>query len=163
MDKVYTKKGDAGMTKDYAGKELQKDDLIIRINGKIDGFQSALDMSIFLCKDEKHKKVLEQVQRKMWQIAGEVANCPGDCLLWPVGSDDLEELEKFIDGLGEPPKKFVRFENEKAVWFNECRVRCRDLERDLVRLYREGRVRDDVFRYVNRLSSLFFMLGYTAN
>jgi cob(I)alamin adenosyltransferase len=162
MDKLYTKKGDSGITKDFSGKEIQKDDLVMHVNGKIDSLQSALDMCVFLCAEEKHKEVLKEVQKKMWQVAGEIANCPGDCLIWPVSDKDLEVLEKFVDNLGEPPKKFVRFENEKAIWFNECRVRCRDLERDLVKLLRDGKLRDEIFRYVNRLSSLFFMLGYKS-
>jgi cob(I)alamin adenosyltransferase len=162
MDKLYTRKGDSGMTKDFSGKEIQKDDLLMHINGKIDSMQSALDMSILLCGEVKYKEVLKEVQKKMWQVAGEIANCPGDCLIWPVVKKDLVELEVFIDSLGEPPNKFVRFENEKAIWYNECRVRCRDLERDLVKLLREGKLREEIFRYVNRLSSLFFMLGYKS-
>tara|TARA_Y100000310_G_scaffold332785_1_gene409017 strand:- start:828 stop:1325 length:498 start_codon:yes stop_codon:yes gene_type:complete len=163
VKKVYTRKGDSGMTKDFAGKELHKSDLLIHINGKIDSFQSALDMSVMLEKKEGDKKVLEEVRKKMWQAAGEVANCDKNCLIWPVTSEDLDELEKFVDGLGSPPEKFVRFENEKAIWFNECRVRCRDLERDLVKLFRDGKLRKEVYSYVNRLSSLFFMLGYKSS
>ena len=161
--KIYTKNGDVGLTKDYAGNPLAKDDLVIVVNGKIDSFQSALDMSIFLCKDERQRLFLKEVQKKMWQVAGEVANCPGDCLLWPVLNKDLKELEEFIDSFGEPPNKFVRFENEKAIWFNECRVRCRELETLLVKLMRDGKLRLEVYKYVNRLSSLFFMMGYKSS
>ena len=161
--KVYTRNGDLGMTKDFAGNELAKDDLVIVANGKIDSLQSALDMSIFLCEDEEHKVFLKEVQKKMWQVAGEIANCPGDCLLWPVVDKDLEELENFIDSLGEPPNKFVRFTNQKSIWFNECRVRCRELEREIVNLLRGGKLRNEVYKYINRLSSLFFMLGYRSS
>ncbi|MEK6847125.1 MAG: ATP:cob(I)alamin adenosyltransferase [Nanoarchaeota archaeon] len=161
--KVYTSKGDGGFTTDFSGQRLLKDDIRILVNGKIDNLQSALDMSIFLCKNDEDKKVLNEVQKKMWQVAGEVANCDKECLIWPVTDNDLLELEKFIDSLGEPPKKFVRFENEKAIWFNECRVRCRELETLIVKLLRDGTLRGDVFKYVNRLSSLFFMMGYKAS
>lgn len=34
MPKVYTTNGDKGFTKDYAGKDLPKDDLVILTNGK---------------------------------------------------------------------------------------------------------------------------------
>ncbi len=158
MKKVYTKKGDAGLTKDYAGNALAKDDLVIVINGKIDTFQSALDMSILLLP--AHSEFLNKVQKKMWQIAGEVANCPGDCLIDPVTSKDLEELELYVDSIGEPPNKFVRFNTQESIWCNEARVRCRELERELVKLLRDGKLRSEIFKYVNRLSSLFFMLGY---
>ncbi|MDP4039192.1 MAG: hypothetical protein Q8P57_01270 [Candidatus Pacearchaeota archaeon] len=162
MGKLYTGNGDSGLTKDFAGNELKKDDLIIQVNGKIDSLQSALDMCIFLCVNEEHRKILNEVQKKLWQVAGEVANCDRDCLIWPVTDSDLQNLEEFIDSLGEPPNKFVRFENEKAIWFNECRVRCRDLERELVKLLGAGKLRGEIFKYVNRLSSLFFILGYKS-
>jgi ATP:cob(I)alamin adenosyltransferase len=156
--KVYTSKGDSGFTKDYSGNELPKDDLIILANGKIDFMQSALDM--VLLNLPEHSDFLKIVQQKLWQASGEIASCPGECLNFPITSNDLEKLEEYIDGLGEPPNKFVRFTNEKSIWCNECRVRCRELETFLVKLLREGKLRPEVYKYVNRLSSLFFMLGY---
>ena len=159
MKKVYTTKGDDGFTTDYAGNSLSKDDLIIVANGKIDSFQSALDMVLLLISNE-HKDFLNKVQKKMWQIAGEIANCPGDCLIDPITLQDLGNLEEYIDTLGEPPNKFVRFNTQESIWCNECRVRCRELETYLVKLFRDGKLRPEIFQYVNRLSSLFFMLGY---
>lgn len=161
MAKVYTTNGDAGLTKDYAGNLLAKDDIVILANGKIDFLQSAIDMSMLL--DVEHAPFLQEVQRKLWQASGEVANCPGECIISPITSDDLDKLEKYIDSLGEPPNKFVRFTNEKSIWFNECRVRCRELETFLVKLLREGKLRPEIYKYVNRLSSLFFMLGYRSS
>jgi len=160
--KAYTTKGDEGITMDFSGNKLLKDDLRILANGKLDSFQSALDMGILLV-DEKHKDFLNNVQKKMWQIAGEIANCSGDYLIDPVTPQDLENLEKYVDSLGEPPKKFVRFTNEKSIWFNECRVRCRELETLLVKLLKDGKLRPEVYKYINRLSSLFFMIGYKSS
>lgn len=162
MVDAYTGKGDDGNTSDYGGNRMPKDDVLIEINGSVDNLQSALDMSIFL-DDGSFKDILNQVQKKLWQVAGEVANCPGDCLIDPVTEKDLEELEKSIDGLGEPPNKFVRFNTQESIWFNECRVRCRSLERIIVKLFRDGKLRKEVYSYVNRLSSLFFMLGYKTS
>ena len=161
MAKVYTSNGDEGMTKDFSGKTYAKDDLIILVNGKIDSLQSALDMSLFL--DSKHTDFLRVVQQKLWQACGEIANCPGECLNAPIAEMDLKKLEEYTDSLGEPPNKFVRFTSEKSIWFNECRVRCRELETYLVKLLRQGQLRSEVYKYINRLSSLFFMLGYVAS
>jgi cob(I)alamin adenosyltransferase len=160
MKRVYTSNGDKGFTRDYGGREIPKDDLIILINGKIDSLQSALDMAMFL--DGEHSEFLKIVQQKLWQASGEVANCSGDCLNAPITDEDLKNLEAYIDSLGESPNKFVRFTDEKSIWFNECRVRCRELETFLVKLFREGKLRSEVYRYVNRLSSLFFMMGYKS-
>ncbi len=159
--KVYTSNGDSGFTKDYAGNPLPKDDLIILANGKIDFLQSAIDMSMLLSVE--HSSFLKIVQQKLWQASGEIANCPGECIIAPITADDLVKLEEYVDSLGEPPNKFVRFTNERSIWFNECRVRCRELETFLVKLLRDGRLRPEIYRYINRLSSLFFMLGYKAS
>jgi len=156
--KVYTTKGDAGMTKDYAGNPLHKDDILILANGKIDFLQSAIDMSMFL--DIEHAPFLQEVQKKLWQASGEIANCHGECIISPITNEDLIKLEEYVDSLGEPPNRFVRFTNEKSIWFNECRVRCRELETYLVKLLRDGKLRPEIYKYINRLSSLFFMLGY---
>lgn len=161
VGRVFTTKGDEGITRDYAGNEVAKDDIIILTNGKIDTLQSALDMSMLLSVD--HSVFLKVVQQKLWQASGEIANCPGECIIAPITADDLIRLEEYIDSLGEPPNKFVRFTNERSIWFNECRVRCRELETYLVKLLREGKVRPEIYRYVNRLSSLFFMLGYKSS
>ena len=158
--KVYTATGDSGFTADFSGQRIPKDDIRILINGKIDSLQSAIDMVLFL-DGGAHREILSKVQQKLWQTSGEIANCPGDCLNAPITPEDLVNLEKYIDSLGEPPRKFVRFTNEKSIWFNECRVRCRELETFLVKLLREDGLRSDVYKYINRLSSLFFMLGYS--
>ncbi len=158
--KVYTSTGDEGFTKDFAGKLYSKDDLMVIVNGKIDSLQGALDMALFL--DSKHSDFLKKVQQKLWQACGEIANCPGECLNAPITADDLKQLEDYIDSLGEPPNKFVRFTNQNSIWFNECRVRCRELETFIVKMLRDGKLRPEVYKYINRLSSLFFMLGYTS-
>lgn len=160
--KAYTATGDSGFTADFSGQRLLKDDVVILVNGKIDSLQSAIDMALFL-DSGNHKDVLDLVQQKLWQASGEIANCPGECLNAPVTIKDLNFLENYIDSLGEPPKKFVRFRNQNSMWFNECRVRCRELETFLVKLLREGNLRPEVYKYVNRLSSLFFMLGYSSS
>lgn len=158
--KLYTTKGDGGVTKDYSGLELAKDSLIIVINGKIDSLQSAIDMALFL--EVEYSDFLKIIQQKLWQASGEIANCPGDCLNAPITELDLKTLEEYIDSLGEPPNKFVRFTNPKSISFNECRVRCRELETFLVKGLRENTIRPEIYKYINRLSSLFFMMAYKS-
>ncbi len=160
--KVYTALGDSGFTRDFAGESILKNNDLILVNGKIDSLQSALDMSLILT-DVNHIAFLNKVQQKLWQASGEIANCPGECINSPIIAKDLEELELYIDSIGEPPSKFVRFTNEQAVWFNECRIRCRELETYLVKLLRDNSLRPEIYRYINRLSSLFFMLGYQSS
>lgn len=157
--KAYTRRGDLGYTHDYTGKKIPKDDARIICWGKVDELQAAIDLAI-LQATGKNKQLLEQVQTKLWQVSGEIACSPPECVNDPVTEGDLRLLERFIDSLGEPPHKFIRFTMVEAIVLNECRVRCRNLERNLVKLLRNKILRPVIFKYVNRLSSLFFMLAY---
>jgi len=157
--KAYTKKGDLGYTHDYSGKKIPKDAIQIVCWGKVDELQAIIDSAILQAKG-KVKKILNQVQHKLWQISGEISCSPPECVVDPVTEEDLTEMEKFIDSLGEPPTHFVRFNTKEAITLNECRVRCRNLERNLVRMLRRKRIRPVIYKYINRLSSLFFMLAY---
>ena len=162
MRKVYTKKGDEGTTSDYGGKRISKDDPTILVQGKIDSLQSSIDLVNLTAKGEI-KTMLEEIQKKLWQTAGEISCADKSCVPWPVNEDDLVMLEKFTDSLGEPPTKFIRFDTIEAINYNECRIRCRELETQLVDLLRTKKIRSVAYQYVNRLSSLFFMLSYSTS
>ena len=159
MAKAYTKKGDEGFTSDYGGEKIRKDDILVSAVGKVDFLQSAIDLAI-LHSEGRDKEMLEKVQKKLWQISGELFNCPGDCLIWPVKEEDIDEMEGFIDSIGEPPNKFVRFNTTESIELNECRVRCRELETIFARILQDKKIRPEVYRYINRLSSLFFMMAF---
>tara|TARA_Y100000310_G_scaffold338253_1_gene427381 strand:- start:1104 stop:1592 length:489 start_codon:yes stop_codon:yes gene_type:complete len=160
MEKLYTRAGDKGKTKNFTGKIMGKDSQLMECIGRVDELQSAIDL--VMLSDMKNKEFLAEIQKKLWQVNGELADCPGDCLIWPVKQEDIEILEKFTDSLGEPPKGFVRFNSEMKVKYNECRVRTRALERQLVVYSKSEKVRQEILSYVNRLSSVFFMLAYTS-
>ncbi len=165
----YTRKGDKGYTQDYAGKRLRKDDIRIICWGRVDELQAAVDLAILRSrsgakKNQKDiKEMLEYIQRKLWQISGEISCSPPECVNEPVDRYDVLRLEKYIAWFGEPPKHFVRFTTIDAILFNECRVRCRALDRDLVKLLFKKQLRREIFQYANRLSSLLFMLAYKSS
>lgn len=156
--KAYSGAGDAGFTSDFSGRKLRKDDLRVVIAGKIDWLQGAVDSAI-LQQDRAGRRRLEAVQKKLWQAAAEISGAGGPALSAPVGEADLAACEDLLDSLGEPPAGFVRFDTPEAIALNECRLRCRELETRLVKLLRAKRLRPAVYAYVNRLSSLFFMLA----
>ena len=160
MRKAYTKTGDEGYSRDFSGEKISKSSDVIIVGGKIDFLQSAIDLAILKEKNEKNKIFLEKVQKKLWQLAGQISKAPTKFITDPVNDKDLEELENFIDSLGEPPQKFVRFKTEEEIIINECRVRCRELEISLVPLLRNKELNSIIYSYINRLSSLFFMMAY---
>jgi len=161
MQKVYTKNGDSGYTIDFSGKKIAKDHPIIVIGGKIDALQSSIDGAM-MYSNRKRKAVLEHIQRKLWQTSAEIAHCDRLCLIDPIKEKDVKQLEKEIDALGEAPKHFIRFQSWEAIIYNECRIRARELETQLVLQLRKRKLRPVVYQYINRLSSLFFMYAYKS-
>jgi len=147
MKKAYSKNGDTGFTRGLSGRRLAKDDARIVAAGKIDALQSAMDLALLDAKGPA-RAMLREVQDKLWQ---------------EIGPRDLRRIEDFIDLLGEPPKGFLRFDRPLAAAYNECRVRCRDLESACTGLLRAKKMRPAAYAYLNRLSSLFFMLAYRAS
>ena len=147
MRKAYSRNGDTGFTRGRSGQRLAKDDARVVVGGKIDALQSAMDI-VLLTATGKTKAALREIQSKLWQ---------------EVGPRDLQRLEDFIDSLGEPPKEFVRFASLRAIRYDECRVRCRDLESACTGLLRAKKLRPAAYAYLNRLSSMFFMLACKAS
>lgn len=147
MKKAYTKAGDSGRTKDCSGRSLAKDDVRVVAGGKIDALQSAMDLALLGARG-RTKAILREIQGELWAEAG---------------PQDLADIERFIDSLGEPPRTFVRFDSLQAIRYDECRVRCRELESACTPLLRARKLRPAAYAYLNRLSSLFFMLAYKAS
>src|SRR3989344_1726600 len=151
--KIYTKNGDLGFTKTLAGESVKKNDLVVIANGKIDSLQSSLDCAWLECGQEMRGQV-EWVQEKLWQTGGEVSFArAGGTVKHPVEEKDVELLEKWIDEYceGKEFKHFLRFHNRAAIAFNEARVRCREVERALVPLLDQEKIRPAAFKFFNRL------------
>ena len=161
MPKAYTQKGDSGYTRDCSGKRRRKDDPVIQVCGQIDALQSGIDAAMLGARG-RQRPLLQDIQRKLWQAAAEVSKCDKKCLIAPVTDRDVHDIERHIDGLGRPPTHFVRFTTLSAIRSNECRVRPRALERLLVPMLKARKIRPAVYHYINRLSSLFFMLAYKS-
>lgn len=161
MRKVYTGKGDRGVTTDFSGKRIRKDNQIIVTGGKIDALQSAIDTARVHAK-QKERRALERIQTKLWQLSAEISHCDQKCLVAPIVDSDLREIEQQINTLGEPSATFFRFTNTRAIAYNECRIRARELETYLAPFLRKKKLRPVAYRYINRLSSYFFMLAYRS-
>ena len=155
MSKAYTGKGDNGYTKTFDGRAVPKDSLIIVAQGKIDALLSSLDLA--KCLNPPYLQRLEGIQTKLWQMGGELSGY-GQA----VKKEDILGLEKLIDECGKPPTQFVRFSKQSSISLDRCRISCREAEIALTPLHRSQEISNDFYVYMNRLSSYFFMLAYTA-
>lgn len=160
MGKIYTKKGDEGMTKNFKGEEFSKSDTYTCVVGEIDELQSSIQFCKILNKgDQKLYGQLERIYLDLWRLAGEIAKySEGD-----IDRLRVEQLERNIDDYCRaPPEKFEQFRKMNACWLNEARVRARRLERTLVKFDFEERLENrKILAYVNRLSDYFFAAAWS--
>ena len=158
--KIYTKTGDKGTTSKYDGTRVPKDDSLIVAVSKVDSVLASLDTAIVSVSDKEIVSLLEQIQSKLWQTAGEISlGGTGKKVKDIITQEDVEFLEKSIDKYYDETKTFIRFRTEPAVRLNEARIRTRELEVALTAFYRDGKLREEVYIYLNRLSDLLFALS----
>jgi cob(I)alamin adenosyltransferase len=155
---VYKGIGDTGCTLIHNCK-IEKDSPMIEIIGCIDNLQSALDMArLYTLK--KRLPLLEKIQDRLRFLAGEIADYIDDKSIL-ISNDDIQEIETIIQDLGGfVPNHFIRFNYPESVYLNEARVRTRSLERSMVNFFKQGKIREVVYTYINRLSDLFFIMSY---
>jgi cob(I)alamin adenosyltransferase len=163
--KIYTKKGDKGTTQLIGGTRVPKHHLRIEAYGTVD----ELNSFIGLVRDQKtgarYKKVLSNIQDKLFVIGSELAADPEKSLmkLPEITEQDVEVLEKEIDEMtAKLPelKSFILPGGHTAVSFcHIARTVCRRAERIATHLSEEAPVDVIIVKYLNRLSDYLFTLA----
>ena len=158
--KVYTKKGDKGTTTKYDGQRVDKDDELIVIVSEVDYLLGALDSCVVVLDDKEKIELIESIQEKLWQTAGELSRgSPTAKVTKEISLADIEMIEGQIDKYSKDIKHFVRFRTKESVELNEARLRTRKLEVSLTKLLRENKMREEIYVYINRLSDLLYVLA----
>lgn len=169
--KIYTKTGDAGTTSLLGGKKISKADLRIESYGTVDELNVHVGLTADYQQDEAIKKILKEIQDRLFTIGSELACDPDKNIKMPVPDlheSDIELLEKEIDRMNEElpvMRNFILPGGSPAVSFTHlARCVCRRAERNCIRLNdRENNVSPLIIKYLNRLSDYFFMLArYTG-
>lgn len=164
MTKLYTGKGDDGSTGVLGNKRVQKSDLRMEVIGTLDELSAGLGYAKTQLKEKPVYEVLEQVQRDLYAIMSEVA---ADSLikakLQPFTGAKVEALEKWIADWEqdiELPSEFILpGETIPSAAFSVCRTVARRAERRLVEYSGPTKkVNAEILRYMNRLSSLLYVL-----
>jgi cob(I)alamin adenosyltransferase len=173
ITRVYTRTGDHGETALVGGKRVAKDSPRIEAYGTIDELNSIVGLARAF-NDEKvntsdaHRfldMVLRQIQDELFDLGSELAT-PADFFqegMYRVGETEVKKIEQIIDGCQKelaPLKSFILPGGGKiGAYLHQCRTVCRRAERDILRLSRVESINDNVLKYVNRLSDLFFVLA----
>lgn len=160
LTKIYTRKGDKGLTH-FGGKRLPKDDLHIEIIGTLDELNSMIGFArTFATKNEEIESLLHRIQNQLFDFGGEL-HAPQH---QKITAESVKELENYLDKWNNtlPPLKefLLPGGNSKAAALHVARAVCRRAERNLVHLHHQDNLQNpQMLCYLNRLSDLLFVVA----
>jgi cob(I)alamin adenosyltransferase len=177
LNRIYTRRGDAGQTQLAGGQVLSKDDLRIESYGTVDELNAFIGAARTTAEELGARQnrllefalILKRIQHELFNLGSILATLPED--VHPkqarVTKAEVEQLEREIDRANEelqPLRSFVlpggsRLDAELHI----CRTVCRRGERLLVRLATAQEVPPEAVQYLNRLSDAFFVWSRWVN
>ena len=167
MGKIYTRKGDLGMSSLFSGKKVSKDDIRLEAYGALDELQAQLGMARALTANEEIRPVLTEIERDISIACSELASSPEvrARLARRIGNIDTQRLEGCIDSFTARfplPNHFILPGHAPdSAALHVARTVCRRAERLIVRVNRELGSYDEILVYFNRLSDLLFTLAWS--
>ncbi|MCH7853014.1 MAG: cob(I)yrinic acid a,c-diamide adenosyltransferase [Proteobacteria bacterium] len=160
LSKIYTRTGDDGTTGLGDGRRIPKDDARVEAFGTVDEANSAIGTILAApLLPEPIRRCLVAVQHDLFELGGELC-IPGHAAIEQSFVDRLEtDLDAFNADLP-PLKDFILPGGGPATAAcHVARTIVRRAERRTVTLKRNEDVRDEVIRYLNRLSDLLFVIA----
>ncbi len=166
----YTRTGDKGETSLIGGKRVPKYDLRIEATGSIDELNAFLGLARSVCNYEDLSKVLENLQQDLFIVGADISapnDIPQSFNIPRITEKHTEELEKLIEKYVKEIKPLTKFilpgETQLASLLHVARTVCRRAERRVVHLASTEPINTHVIVYLNRLSSLLFVLARVVN
>ena len=145
---ITTKTGDQGKTT-CGNQRVDKDDILVETVGEMDELESVLELV----------NMDEEVLSDLRLLMGELGNDSR----YKILDSRIEQLEKEIEREKINLEKFLNFKTEKAKELNWTRTVCRRVERRLVSLNKERKIRNEILIYFNRLSDYLFIKAVRNN
>src|SRR3989338_8769989 len=160
--------GDSGRTKMLGSAEIDKDSLSIEATGSVDELNSFVGFAICKLEDSKMIELLRDIQKDLFTIGAELAGSRRrDDKDTQLEASHVVRLEDEIFHLDNSLPALQNFilpgGSEAAAALHVCRSVSRRAERRVVALKKERIINEDIIRYLNRLSYLFFLLARQAN
>ncbi len=169
MSKFYTRTGDDGTTGTLGKTRLPKYHPRIEAIGTLDETTATLGLARSLSHSPEVSTILIQVQRDLYNLMAEVAATPENAAKFRnIDSARVDWLEEQTDALSKKvkmPKEFILpGETTGGGALSVARTVTRRAERRIAELLDTGELENkELLRYLNRLSSLCFMLELVEN
>ena len=165
----YTSKGDDGTTNLLGEGRVPKYHARIEAVGALDESTAALGLARAQVLDPRSGAILLEAQRDLYKLMAEVAATPENAAKFHfIDAARVTWLEEQTDALSklvEMPKEFILPGDSLAgAALSLARTIIRRAERRVVELFDAGEITNpDLQRYLNRLSSLCFVLELLEN
>lgn len=169
MSSFFTRSGDEGYTGLLGEGRVAKDDAVLEALGTLDEANASLGLARALSQAEGTAGLIVKIQRDLYAIMAEIAAVPQNAdrfrtieikqVLW------LEDnFETFLQKAPAPRDFIVPGDTLAGAALDVARTVIRRAERRITQLQHRGWVRNpDLLRYLNRLSSLIFVLELYEN
>lgn len=167
--KIYTKKGDTGITSLVSGHKVSKSHPRLDAYGTLDELNSFIGWTASLIKDKNVTEHIFKIQNHLFNMGGQLAcNDTKQAQTLPtITESHIEELELYIDELTtelSPLRNFILpGGTEEASACHIARTVCRRAEREMMRLHEQHPLNLLYIKYINRLSDLLFTLARYMN
>ena len=170
--KIYTKTGDKGTTALFGGTRVPKHHIRIESYGTIDELNSHIGLIRDQAIDPMHKKVLMEIQDRLFTVGAILATDPEKATLKngkdrlnipKISEADIKLLEENMDSMNAtlpPMTHFVLPGGHQTVSFcHIARTVCRRAERLASHLNDLEPFQPETLMYINRLSDYLFVLA----
>lgn len=165
MSNIYTRTGDKGTTALVGGSRVEKDSLKVEAYGTIDEVISNMGVAYSFMEDEELKAEIVDIQKKLFVLGAELASDEKgiNYLKELIEQGDIDTLEKIIDKYMEKVGPFKDFvtpgKNRTSAMLHIARTVTRRAERVIITLSREDKVREEIRKYINRLSDVLYAMA----
>lgn len=162
--KIYTKKGDEGLTSLIGGDRVSKNHLRIEAYGTVDELNSFIGVVKDQLNSETDRNLLKEIQDDLFVIGSHLASASNSKMKLPViVEDDVLKLEQAIDQMNESLEELKSFVlpggNPISSFCHVARCVCRRAERRVVEISQTENVDPLIIKYLNRLSDFLFVLA----
>lgn len=161
---MYTRRGDKGETDPGMGERVGKDALLVELEGTLDEFNSFLGLAGATLEWEDMESDIGRIQFEIFTLGEHIIMQGKGRKLTAENTSWLEErVDHYRKEIGTIRLFVVPGGSEQSASLHVARTVCRRLERLIVSGSRGFKISEDVLSYINRLSSVLFMMALAAN
>ena len=173
---IYTRTGDKGTTTLFSGQRVPKDNLFVKALGTVDEGNCAIGLAVSYLPNQESliviNKQLEIIQHALFDVGAALAT-PRTCHQTQklektrFDAEAISQLENWIDEFDHQLPQLKTFilpgGHAAGAALHLSRSIIRRAEREILPLYQQSDVSEDVLIYLNRLSDYLFMASRFVN